>query len=112
MKQLKKDLNAVLKGLKALTQKTEGMAKRLAKLDEAKVPKKAKVVKKTVGKKPKRVTAIDTVFAIIMGSRNGVDTSALIKKTGFDKIKVRNNVNMLKTKGKIKAVKRGVYVKA
>jgi type II secretory pathway predicted ATPase ExeA len=119
MKHLEKDLNAVLKELKELIRKTEGMVKIVGKLEKTKVPKKAKAkarpkvktkaVKKRVAKK---ATAIDTVFAIIKKSRKGVNAATLKKKTGFDDKKVWNNVNTLKRKGKIKSAGRGVYVKA
>jgi hypothetical protein len=120
MKQLKKDLKAVLKSLKTLTKKTEQMAKRLVKLEKAQASKKprakkpkarAKITKKNVAKKPAKATAIDTVFTIIKSSKKGVDPATLRKKTGFDKKKIWNNINMLKKKGKIKSVDRGVYVK-
>lgn len=120
MKQLKKDLNSAMKELRALTRKTEQMAKRLAKLEKSQASKKprakkskarVKVNKKKVAKKPAKATAIDTVFAIIKSSKKGVDPTTLRKKTGFDKKKVWNNINVLKKKGKIKSVGRGVYVK-
>ena len=116
MKQFEKDLNAVLKELKALTRKTEGMVKKVDKLEKAKVPKKAKAkakvkVKSAKKKIVKKATAIDTVFAIIKKSRKGVDAATLKKKTGFDNKKMWNNINMLKMKGKVKSISRGVYVK-
>jgi hypothetical protein len=114
MKQIKKDLDTVLKELKTLTRKTEGMVKKIDRLGKAKAAKKPKtkdrVKKRTVPKKTK-TTAIDTVFSIIKKSRKGVDAGTLKKKTGFDNKKVWNNINMLKVKGKIKSVSRGVYVK-
>ncbi len=115
MKQLQKDLNAVLKELKALTRKTEGMVK---KAEKAKVPKKAKAkarpkvktkaVKKRVAKK---ATAIDTVFTIIKKSRKGVNAAVLKKKTGFDNKKIHNVINRLKQQGKVKSVALGIYMK-
>lgn len=115
MKQLKKDLKAAMKGINALTRKTEQLAKQLDKLEKAPTPRKpkarAKVTKKKVAKKPAKATAIDTVFAIIESSKTGADTDTLKKKTGFKNKKVWNNINMLKKKGKIKSVARGVYVK-
>jgi len=114
MKQLQKGLNAVLKELKALTRKTEGMVKKLDRLGKAKAAKKPKAkvrVKKRAASKKTKTTAIDTVFSIIKKSRKGVDAGTLKKKTGFDNKKVWNNINMLKVIGKIKSVSRGVYVK-
>lgn len=115
MKQLRKDLNAAMKEIKALTRKTEQLAKQLTKLEKAPAAGKrnagAEVTKKKVAQKPAKATAIDTVFAVIRSSRKGADTDTLKKKTGFNNKKVWNNINMLKKKGKIKSVARGVYVK-
>ena len=115
MKQLKKDLQAISRTLNELTRKTEQMAKRLEKpekADVAKTPKPgAKGAGKKVVKKPAKATAIDTIFAIIKKSRKGVDAATLKKKTGFDNKKMWNNINMLKMKGKVKSISRGVYVK-
>ncbi len=115
MKQLKKDLKAVAKDLKGLTQKTDKMIKRLEKLEnKAQVAKKpkAKAVKKAVAKKVKKATATDTVFAIIKRNRKGIDTATLKKKTGFKVRSVENIIYRLKKEGKIKSAGRGLYVKA
>ena len=119
MKQLKKDLAALLKELKALTRKTEAIEKKVKEFEKAKAPKKvkaktrvkAKPAKKKGAGKPEKATAIDTVYSIIKKSKKGVDTATLKKKTGFNDKKVWNNINMLKVKGKIKSLKMGVYVK-
>ena len=108
-----------MKELKALTRKTEGIEKKLSKLDKAKVPKKAKAkakikvkpAKKRITKKPAKATAIDTVFAIIKKSKKGVGAATLKKKTGFDNKKIYNVINSLKKKGKVKSIGQGVYVK-
>ncbi len=114
MKQLKKDLKAVAKDLKRLTQNTNKMIKRLEKLEKAQAAKKpkAKVIKKAVAKKPTRVSASDTVLAIIKRSRKGIDTIALRKKTGFEGRKIRDIIYRLKKQGKIKSEGKGIYVKA
>jgi len=115
MKQLKKDLQAISRTLNELTRKTEQMAKRLEKFEKADAAKTPKVGAKSAGKKvvtkPAKATAIDTIFAIIKKSRKGVDAATLRKETGFDHKKVWNHINILKMKGKIRSVKRGVYVK-
>ncbi len=114
MNQLKKDLKAVARDLKKLTQKTEKMVNRLKKLDKAQAAKKpkAKTVKKAVAKKPTRVSSSDTVLAIIKRSRKGVDTVALRKKTGFEGRKIGDIIYRLKKQGKIKTEGKGLYVKA
>jgi uncharacterized protein YoxC len=114
MKQLEKNLKDVTKDLKGLTQKTEKMIERLKKLDKAQAAKKpkAKAVKKAIAKKPTRVSASDTVLAIIKRSRKGVDTVALRKKTGFEGRKIGDVIYRLKKQGKIKGLGKGLYVRA
>jgi len=115
MNQLKKNLKAVAKDLKRLTQKTDKMIKRLEKLEkEAQVAKKpkAKAVKKVVVKKPAKLSASGTVLAIIKRSRKGVDKATLIKKTGFEDKKIRDITYRLRKQRKIEKDRKGLYVKA
>ena len=115
MNQLKKDLKAVAKDLKGLTQKTDKMIKQLENFEKkaqaAKKPK-AKAVKKAVVKKPAKLSASGTVLAIIKRSRKGVDAAALKKKTGFEGRKIRDIIFRLRKQGKIKTERKGIYVKA
>jgi len=116
MRELKRDLQSMVKSLKALTQKTEKMAKELDKLEKAQAPKrpkaKPKAAKKAVAKKPTRVSASDTVLAIIKRNRKGVDKATLVKKTGFKDSNIRTILYRLSKQGKIKTEGRGLYVKA
>ena len=114
MKQLKKDLKAVAKDLKKLTQKTDKMIKRLGKPEKAQAVKKPKAKKagKPVAKKVIKVAAGGTVLAIIKRSRKGIDKATLIKKTGFEDKKVRDITYRLMKQGKIKRDLKGLYVKA
>ena len=115
MKQLKKDLKAVAKDLKKLTQKTDKMIKGLEKLEkkaQATKKPKAKAVRKTTAKKPAKLSASGTVLAIIKRSRKGIDKATLIKKTGFEDKKVRDITYRLMKQGKIKRDLKGLYVKA
>jgi ATPase subunit of ABC transporter with duplicated ATPase domains len=114
MKELQRDLQSVLKSLRALTQKTEKMIKRLEKLDKAQAAKKpkAKATKKAPAKKPAKLSASGTVLAIIKRSRKGVDKAALVKKTGFEGRKIWDIIYSLKKQGKIKSERKGLYVKA
>jgi hypothetical protein len=114
MKKLKRDLQSVLKSLRALTQKTDKMIKQLEKLDKAQAAKKpkAKAVKKAVAKKPTRLPASGTVLAIIKRSRKGIGAAALTKKTDLEGRKIRDIIYRLKKQGKIKSAGRGLYVKA
>jgi len=114
MNQLKKDLKAVAKDLKGLTQKTDKMIKQLEKLDKAQAAKKpkAKAVKKAVAKKPAKLSASGTVLAIVKRSRKGVDKATLIKKTGFKDSNIHTILYRLTKQGKIKSEPKGIYVKA
>ena len=114
MNQLKKDLQAVAKDLKRLTQKADKMIKQLEKLDKAQAAKKpkAKAVKKVVVKKRAKLSASGTVLATIKRSRKGVDKASLIKKTGFEDKKIRDIIYRLRKQGKINSGGRDIYVKA
>ena len=126
MKRLQRDLESVIKNLKALTQKTQKMSKELAKLDKAMAKPKAKrrpakkaaarkkapARKKVAVRKRKRITATDTILNIIKRSKKGVNTATLKKKTGYNDAKVRSIVFRLKKSGKIEAPSKGLYVTA
>ncbi|MBW1890271.1 MAG: hypothetical protein JRI93_07070 [Deltaproteobacteria bacterium] len=132
---LKKDLKAIKKEIKALSKKVEkiyAMMSKFEKLKPVKKAAKAKPVKKTVTKKtpPKskpakkvavkkpaaekvvRVTASDTLFAVIKKSKNGVNTATLVEKTRFNRQKIYDSVKILKKKGMVTSPKKGIYVKA
>ena len=141
MTKLKKDLEAILKTLNGLVQKVQQLQEQIGeetkptKKPKAKavkkkavkkapvkkvavkkapvkkaVPKKA-VPKKAVPKKATQATAVDTVFTIIKRYKKGIDTAALMEKTGYNQRKIANLVFKLRKQGKIKSVDKGVYVK-
>jgi len=116
-KNLKNDLQAVNKGLKTLAEKVEKMIAAADKPDKPKAarktPAKKVVVKKPSAPKSKgKVTAADTVLTIINRRKRGIDTAALMEKTGFNQKKVANIVFKLRKLGKIKSEPKGVYLKA
>jgi predicted Rossmann fold nucleotide-binding protein DprA/Smf involved in DNA uptake len=114
---LKKDLQAVNRGINALEKKVAKIIAAIDKLEKAKAktgktkPKKKVVVKKPAVKKTAK-TSIDTVLAIIKRSKKGVNTATLMKKTGFSEKQIHNNVYKLKKQGKVKSEGKGVYLKA
>ena len=135
MKNLKKDLQAVTKELKALIRKTEAMGKQVAELEKGqakakvkakpkkasakkaparkKIIAKAKTAKKAPAKKKAAApTATDQVVNIIKRSKKGVDVPALMKKAGLGERTVRNILFRAGKQGKIKRADRGVYVGA
>ncbi len=125
-KNLKKDLQAVNKELKALSKKVEIVIASVDKLEKAKAvrakpvkkvavkPKTVKrvAVKKPAAKKTTQLSAVDTALRFITRSKKGIDTATLMKKTGFDQKKVYNIIYKLNQLGKIKSVVKGVYLKA
>ena len=114
MQKLQKDLQDLKKTLKMLTQKVEKIQ---AQIDKTKKPTSAKpktvkkgAVKPAKGKKP--LTAADTVLAVISRRKKGINTAALMEKTGYDKKKIANIIFKLKKQGQIKTPVKGEYVKA
>ena len=120
-----KDLQAISKELTKLVKQAEKLAAALAKAEKPKaksvkartkakavtkkaVAKKA-VTKKAVAKGGKK-TDTDKLLAIVNRSKKGVDTAALMKKTGFDQKKVRNILHRTYKQGKITRMEKGSYV--
>ena len=118
MKQLKKDLAAVLKSLNNLTQKVKKMGTLIdkpEKVKKAKAPKtQTKPVKKAAIKKPAKEKSGETAYATLLANIDAKGTSVkdLKSKTGFDSRKISNLLYRAKKQGKIKNEKKGVYVKA
>ena len=132
---LRKDLQAVKSGIKALEKKVEELLKAHASMPKAKkvtkkrAVKKAKSVKKASAKKAPakkavakkkavtkkkaaQLTATDMILQIVKRSKKGVDVPTLKKKSGFDDKKVRNIVFRASKEGKIKKSGRGMYIGA
>jgi hypothetical protein len=125
---MKKDLTAISKKLEKLLTAVEKSEKatvtkaskpKSVKAQPAKKAPKAKAVKATPAKmapkapakkKAVRVTATDEILKIINRSKKGVNTSALMEKTGFNQKKVTNILNRTFKQGKIKRVDKGIYV--
>ncbi len=135
MKELDVFLKNVVEGMKSMAQGIDVLAEKLEIIAKSRVdvrPKrkaKAKPArkapaksskKKAAQKAPKRAvsnkakprTAVATVLAIINSSKKGVNMATLMEKTGYDQKKIANLVYKLKNQGKIKSVKKGVYLKA
>jgi predicted GIY-YIG superfamily endonuclease len=122
---LKKDLQSLQMEIMALGRKMEKLIKEFDKSNKTKVTKKvtakpikAKTTKKApakkapVKKKTAKLTATDKVLRIIKGSKRGVDTTTLMKMTGFNQKKVTNILQRTFKQGKIKRVEKGIYIGA
>lgn len=112
MKQLKKDLQAVLKSLKLATDKVEKLMKKVEPLEKPQNLKKPRAKAPSKARAPKKRSDSDAVLAIIKRFKKGVDGATLRKKTGLEGRKMRDIVYRLKKRGKIKTVGNGVYLKA
>lgn len=113
MNSFKKELDGIAKSAKALALKIEKVQKQYADMvkNHPKSPAKKAPSKKIAAKKTGK-TAVDTVLTIISRSKKGVDSATVIKKAGFEKQKVYNIMSRLKKQGRIKAVDKGIYIKA
>jgi predicted Rossmann fold nucleotide-binding protein DprA/Smf involved in DNA uptake len=110
-----KDLQTIGKELTKLVKQIEKLAAELGKADQPKAKSvktktKAKAVIKNAPVKAAKKTDTDKLLAIVNRSKKGVDTAALMKKTGFDQKKVRNMLNRTYKQGKITRVEKGIYV--
>jgi len=110
-----KDLQTVSKELTKLVKQIEKLAAELGKVEKPKAkPVKTKTKAKSVTEKAPvkaaKKTDTDKVLAIINRSKKGVDTAALMKKTGFNQKKVRNILQRTYKQGKITRVEKGIYV--
>jgi len=108
-----KDLQTISKELTKLVKQTEKLAAAFGKAEKpkansVKTKTKAKAVTKKAPAKGGKKTDTDKVLAIINRSKKGVDTAALMKKTGFDQKKVRNMLNRTYKQGKITRVVKGI----
>ena len=136
MKSMKKDVQAVTRGLKTLAKKTEQMVKKVDKLQKAKAApkrtvkaktkttKRAHLKKKTAKKAPAKrkavvrkaktttATATDRILNIVKRFKKGVAVPALVKKTRFNDKKIRDILSRAFAQGKVRRVGRGVYVAA
>ena len=121
LKMVSDGLRMIGQGVEAISEKIDEIAKsQTAEEPKRKTSKPAPSGKKAAGKKSAKTsqkktaavpTAVETVYKIIGGSKKGVDTATLMKKTGFDRKKIANIVYKLGKQGKIKSIEKGVYVK-
>ncbi len=110
MKQLKKDLQAIIKEHKKLAQKIDKIIKQLERFEKADETKglKAKKLREGTEIDPILANAMrrklypsDIVFALIIGSRDGIDLPTLEKKTGFKYYSIKNIIHWLRKQGRI-----------
>lgn len=118
MKSLQKDLQAIVKELKSLALTTEGLSRKLSRMETAGSSKgkkgkpqgEAKKAQPAVARRTKKAAAIDMVFASVKKSRKGANMAQIKGKTGFNDRKIWNAIYRLKKAGKVKSTERGTYV--
>ena len=72
----------------------------------------AKTPPKKASPKTRDRSLFDTVVGIIKRSRKGITAAGIREKTGLDDKQIRNIVYKAKKQGRIKNLKRGVYIPA
>ena len=131
MKEIQSVLKLVADGLKSIAQCVEAISDKVDEYAESQTaeqtkyaakpeakesaPKKKVTRKKTVEAPKKNAakapTASETVCNVISTSKNGIDVTTLVQKTGYDRKKLSNAIYKLRKQGKIKSTGKGVYVK-
>ena len=71
---------------------------------------KKKIASKKAPPRTKSKAPYDTVVGIVRRSRKGVTVARIGEKTGLDNIRIRSFIYKAKREGKIKSLKRGVYI--
>ena len=113
MKQLKSDLEGVLKTLRLATEKTEKLIRKIENLSPLQPSTKSRVKSRTKTKPSvKKGSDTEKVLMMISRSRKGLTRAGLKQKTGFSSGKVGDILFRLKKRGLIKPEGNGVYVKA
>jgi hypothetical protein len=124
--EIQKELSSVAKIILQLAGSFENIGDLIGKLSQTEspadlptaepitTPKRAPVRKKVIMKdgvveKVKRIPALTIVHDLIKNSDQGIDTSGLMKATGYDRIKIQGIIYRLKQQGLIECVRRGIY---
>jgi len=119
---IQKELQSVVESMQQLTDSLGTIATEVEKLAQTDSPitdkvkrapvRKKVLVKNGVVEKIKRIPSTKIVYDKILKSAQGMDTSSLMKATGFNQRKIHNITFRLKNQGKIKSVERGIYIAA
>jgi predicted Rossmann fold nucleotide-binding protein DprA/Smf involved in DNA uptake len=88
----------------------KGIESYLKSVNGIKAPAKGRKTAPVAG--PKRGSATESIMSLIGRSEKGVSIDQIIKETGLTRLTVNGVLNRMKKEKKVKAIKRGVYVKA
>lgn len=105
IEQIFDSLDRIATGMKTLAQ---GAPSKAIKTKRSPTRKKV-LIKDGVVQQIKRIPSTKIIYDIILKSARGMDTTALMKATGFDQRKIHNVTFSLKNQGKIRTVGRGIY---
>lgn len=112
---LKTLLPFISKTLKDLSNETKKLVAQVDMLERTQaagaVSKKEASPQKPAVRKTAALTTTDAVLRIVRRYKKGVGISTLKAKTGFDDKKLSNAVHRAVKQGKIRRVRRGVYIK-
>ena len=119
---LREVLETISRAFKGLTQETEKLISQADKLEKpeaakeakrkggAKLTKKKSGARKSGGRKAVSPTATAALLGIVKRHKKGVGITKLKDRTGFESSRIKNILSRACREGKIKRVKRGVYV--
>lgn len=113
VRQLKKELQMVVRDLRKLAQKIDKITKRVEKIEKSQKPKKTKTVE--LREFPEIDPAIvarvirgkiyptDIIFGHIIANPDGIDINTLEKMTGFKNKQIKQIILSLRQQGKIRS---------
>ena len=114
MKELKSELQMVVRDLRKLSQKIDKITKHVEKIEKPEKPKKTKAVvelSQVPGIDPAilarairgKIYPSDIILGHIIANPDGIDINTLIEKTGFKHNAIKQIVYTLREQGKIKS---------
>lgn len=115
IRNLRTMLSFMSKTLMILSQRIKILIYKIEQTEKAQAAKEAerKARERRIAKrKEKSLIMTETVFKIIKRHRKGIDISKLKDRTRFDAKKINKIVFELRKEGKIKRLRRGIYLKA
>ncbi|MDY6951340.1 MAG: hypothetical protein SWE60_07510 [Thermodesulfobacteriota bacterium] len=110
LKGLTRQMEKLTKTVEAFEKEKRAQKKGVRPKARPKAPAKKAAARKAAPPKASPLTATDEVMKLIKRSKKGIDIPTLAEKTGYDQKKVRNIVSKAFKQGKIKRVRRGIYM--
>jgi len=108
--QVLKRYQELLKERNEIDGELKGLELYLKSVGSVKAPRKSRKSTKSTGKK--KGSATEMILSVIGKHGDGVSIDQIMKETGLGRQTVNGVLNRMKKEKKVKAVKRGIYVKS